>query len=72
MESLHEYLEKNEKIVKPLADAFEALIGAMFIDCNESLEVIQECIRKCHLLDIYNDERKRPTEAISATATKSG
>jgi dsRNA-specific ribonuclease len=42
------------KIPKPLADLFEALIGAIFIDCNGNMSIISQVVSHIHILPQLN------------------
>jgi dsRNA-specific ribonuclease len=62
--SAHSYeIKADDGLVKPLADAFEALIGAIFLDCQQDFQPIFHLITLCQLLE-HRERRQEPASEI--------
>lgn len=46
-------LKLNDKLVKPLADIFESLVGAIFLDSGNKFEPIYDLINTSGILNYY-------------------
>lgn len=47
---LDKILRRKSAAVKALADAFEALIAAVYLDCNHDLDTIRNIVKYLHLI----------------------